>query len=242
MPAVVSSPTGFEPRVSFRYNVEICEGRLPGAKLPDSIRSSTRTNDSNKSSGSGGSSQKYMNLRGSLTREQLNRDPFFFYEVTKVLGEGSMGSVKLVRKKHDKIGGSARRDIQEAVKRQKKNQECLNIPVVGGLFNFCIDGSLKGSYKGDSGSSSRRSLSLSSRAFSNILSAKGDLLSLSVNTTSDDSAIDLGSTLSADSSSTEIVYAMKSIILSHVSNAEFIEELRNEIAVLKSLDHPHIVR
>ena len=34
---------------------------------------------------------------------------------------------------------------------------------------------------------------------------------------------------------------MKSIHLSRVTDAAFVEELRNEVAVLKALDHPHIV-
>jgi serine/threonine protein kinase len=37
------------------------------------------------------------------------------------------------------------------------------------------------------------------------------------------------------------LYALKSIILSRVSN-DFIEELRNEIRILQSLDHPNIVK
>jgi serine/threonine protein kinase len=36
-------------------------------------------------------------------------------------------------------------------------------------------------------------------------------------------------------------YALKSIILSRVSH-DFIEELRNEIAILQSMDHPNIVK
>lgn len=36
-------------------------------------------------------------------------------------------------------------------------------------------------------------------------------------------------------------YALKSIILSRVSD-EFLEELRNEVAILQSLDHPNIVK
>lgn len=242
MPVVVASAIEPDPRVSFRETVDVYNEKLldcDDKPSSYSMRLSTHTVDSNASSGSG-SSFKYKNLRGGLTREQVNRDPLFFYEVTKVLGEGSMGSVKLVRKRHDKIGGSARREIQDAVKRQKMNQACLNIPVVGGLFQFCIDGSLNGSYREISDSSHRSSISISNRTFSNILASKEDLLSLSIS--SDSSAIDSGSTRSPESPSSDIIYAMKSIILSHVSNQVFVDELRNEIAILKSLDHPHIVR
>jgi calcium-dependent protein kinase len=37
-------------------------------------------------------------------------------------------------------------------------------------------------------------------------------------------------------------YAMKSIHLSRVTDDSFVQELKNEIAILKKLDHPHIVR
>jgi serine/threonine protein kinase len=37
-------------------------------------------------------------------------------------------------------------------------------------------------------------------------------------------------------------YAMKSIHLSRVTDGSYLTELKNEIAILKALDHPHIVR
>jgi serine/threonine protein kinase len=40
----------------------------------------------------------------------------------------------------------------------------------------------------------------------------------------------------------DVVYALKSLILDRCSRQELIEELRNEVAILKSLDHPNIVR
>ena len=39
-----------------------------------------------------------------------------------------------------------------------------------------------------------------------------------------------------------IEYAMKSIHLSRVTDESFVTELKNEISILKQLDHPHIVR
>lgn len=39
----------------------------------------------------------------------------------------------------------------------------------------------------------------------------------------------------------EIFYALKTIVINRIS-PEFIEELRNEIDILKSLDHPNIVK
>ena len=37
-------------------------------------------------------------------------------------------------------------------------------------------------------------------------------------------------------------FAMKSIHLSRVSDPAFLDELRNEVEILKTLDHAHIVR
>jgi calcium-dependent protein kinase len=37
-------------------------------------------------------------------------------------------------------------------------------------------------------------------------------------------------------------YAMKSIHLNRITDETFIDELQNEIEILKQLDHPHIVR
>lgn len=39
----------------------------------------------------------------------------------------------------------------------------------------------------------------------------------------------------------EVFYALKTIVISRIS-PEFIEELRNEIDILKNLDHPNIVK
>jgi serine/threonine protein kinase len=43
-------------------------------------------------------------------------------------------------------------------------------------------------------------------------------------------------------SSSEMIFAMKSIHLSRITDDTFVQELRNEISILKTLDHPHIVK
>ena len=40
----------------------------------------------------------------------------------------------------------------------------------------------------------------------------------------------------------EMKYAMKSIHLNRITDDTFVEELQNEIQILKQLDHPHSVR
>lgn len=169
-------------------------------------------------------------LRSNLTREQRDRDPMFFYEIVQTLGVGSMGSVARVHKRGNALGGSAREGIQEAVRRQKRNRECLNIPIIGGIFRLCIDGDL--------------SHSRSSGSFSSLFQSKEDLLLMSnrsegpFHMSESESVISPGST----GASQHNCYAMKSIHLNRVTDDSFVTELRNEIAILKQLDHPHIVR
>jgi serine/threonine protein kinase len=174
-------------------------------------------------------------LRSNLTREQVDRDPLFFYEVVKTLGAGSMGSVARVKKRTNVVGGSARKDIQEAVKRQKKRKECLKIPIIGNLFSCCIDGDLR----------HRKENFIflkTSQRFSSILRPYGEPITShrSYDSLHDQFDISVGSDGSRKSS--DITYAMKSIHLNRVTDASFVSELRNEISILKKLDHPHIVR
>ena len=223
-PKVESGNKETNVRVSFRDDVVFTDSKMDISSTTCS--SASRSGDSTCGTDS---SQKYTKLRSSLTREQTNRDPFFFYQVTVNLGTGSMGDVKLVKKRADKVGGSARRDIQEAVKRQKREEQCLNLPVIGNLFQFCIDGDLKDGVVNAS----------SHHSFSSFLSGTEDS-TVSTERSFEDSL--LNGTSSATRGESEIIYAMKSIHLDQVMREEFIDELRNEIAILKDLDHPNIVR
>jgi len=214
-------------RVSFREDVVF--------KMSNSstTRSATSYGTDRESMSTSSSQQhKFTKLRSSLTRDQKNRDPFFFYQVTKNLGSGSMGDVKLVKKRADKVGGSARRDIQEAVKRQQREKECLNMPFIGGLFQFCIDADLK-----DTPSTSRHSTT----SFLSVGNGGLDDSTTSGSRSYEDSLL-FNDSSSSVSSESEIIYAMKSIHLDQVTEKVFIDELRNEIAILKDLDHPNIVR
>lgn len=164
---------------------------------------------------------KAKQLRGNLMREQRDRDPLFYYEVITVLGVGSMGSVAKVKKRTSALGGSARKDIQDHFRREKKVKECFSLPLVGGFFQFC----LQRFYKSPNDTSElRRSGSTSS------------FLRVS-NASSVEDYNDLHGEPSDD-----YVLAMKSIHLSRVTDAAFVDELKNEIHILRTLDHPHIVR
>lgn len=161
-------------------------------------------------------------LRGNLTRVQRNRDPLFYYQVEQVLGIGSMGSVVKVRKREAVVGGSARRDLQNHYRKEKALNACFQLPLVGGLFQTCLKGLL-------------------------------DFKNNSSGTTDEDAFWDSGRSHSSDTGSDYInassprnqekmMYAMKSIHLSRVTDDKFVQELKNEVAILRNLDHPHIVK
>ncbi|CAB9524981.1 MAP kinase-activated protein kinase 2 (Fragment) [Seminavis robusta] len=194
---------------------------------PNAVISQTK-----KASPNNSTSFRSSVLRSNLTRDHKNRDPLFYYEVQKVLGVGSMGSVVKVRKRDEVVGGSARKSLQGTFRREKLMQDCVNVPVVGWIAKHCLWNPL-GNHEqqlnnSSSTSSVRNLLSLGSK--SSPFKPVG------------------GSNESGDSLETpkkekyEMNYAMKSIHLSRVTDQTFVEELRNEVSVLKALDHPHIVR
>jgi serine/threonine protein kinase len=166
-------------------------------------------------------------LRGNLMREQIDRDPLFYYEVATVLGVGSMGSVAKVRKREAAIGGSARKDLQDHFRREKQIKTCFNVPLVGGLFNFCLKGMVP--VKPPSDISGSKRMSSRSSINSSILEPRG--------------AVEDYNDLHGEAPyQNENLYAMKSIHLSRVTDDSFVQELKNEIQILRRLDHPHIVR
>lgn len=226
-------------RVSFRE----------GTKPPNTNSGRSLTDLSISDTSHSSSQLHYSRLRSNLTRSQINRDPLYFYAVVKTLGEGSMGDVKLVKKRPDKIGGSARRDIQAAVRRQQFNQKCLKLPIVGGMFQYCIDAELKDNISADgSGSSSHhsrqhRSFDASTHSVLSFLSGpKNDSSAAAIDRSFEDSLLGTDGSNSPKDNGSENIYAMKSILLGQVARKEFVDELRNEIAILKDLDHPNIVR
>jgi serine/threonine protein kinase len=159
-----------------------------------------------------------------------DRDPLFYYEVLNVVGVGSMGSVATVRKRDKVMGGSARKDIVDTFHRQDKQKECFSMPLLGGLFRFCIEDvgiGKSGSFRSRKSSSSDQSTDadVSSHSFR---SSKRNLFTESER--------------SSTSGKYQETYAMKSIHLNRITDQVFVEELKNEIEILKQLDHPHIVR
>jgi serine/threonine protein kinase len=216
-------------------------------------------------------------FRTHLMNEQKERDPLFYYKVVRTIGNGSMGSVALVKKRSQTVGGSARKNVREAVRTHKRKQRCFQLPFgIGGLFRLCIEDELRveeeprpsamqgrarrgsknallsietwlGSSEGSSGvssSDSSKSIPPSPKAVrkshhrresSILLTSERSGIDRSEYSYDDDGSRSGRSTLDHE-------YAMKSIHLSRVTDDDFVQELKNEIAILKKLDHPHIVR
>jgi serine/threonine protein kinase len=133
-------------------------------------------------------------LTDHMIRER-HADVFNYYKDVRRLGEGSIGSVRLVRRKKGTEGGSA----YDSIRNGNSSCGCL----IDGIFGCSW---LTGT---NNGSRHRRNhISESSK--------------------------------SANSNHSEL-YALKSIQLRLVQK-EYLDELRNEISVLRSLDHPNIVK
>lgn len=209
-------------------------------------------------------------FRTSLMNERNQRDPLFYYKVVKTIGNGSMGSVALVKKRRQTVGGSARKNVREAVRTHKRKQECFKLPFgIGGLFRLCIEDELRleeeplpvkgkrgsknallsietwlGSSEGSSGVSSCESSKSSSPPNSprKKLSRRGSSILFPSQHEGIDASENSDGSRSFNKSALDHEYAMKSIHLSRVTDDTFVQELKNEIAILKKLDHPHIVR
>ncbi|KAL7456726.1 hypothetical protein ACHAWC_008211, partial [Mediolabrus comicus] len=129
-----------------------------------------------------------------MIRER-HTDVFNYYKDVRRLGEGSIGSVRLVRRKKGTEGGSAYDSV-----RNNGNSSCGCL--IDGIFGCSWLTVI------DSSRHRRNHISESSK--------------------------------SANSNHSEL-YALKSIQLRLVQK-EYLDELRNEISVLRSLDHPNIVK
>mmetsp|Transcript_7297 Transcript_7297/g.10327 ORF Transcript_7297/g.10327 Transcript_7297/m.10327 type:complete len:565 (-) Transcript_7297:188-1882(-) len=132
------------------------------------------------SDGSSGRGSRAKSLNNNVIRERTNEDVLKKYEVTQVLGEGSIGAVSRVRVRPEAVGGSAYNSDHSSD---------------AGCFGCCLP-------KGNSNGNKREPVT---------------------------------------DRSTKVEYAMKSIQLRRIS-AEFVEELRNEVEILRHLDHPNIVK
>ena len=163
--------------------------------LPKSISTSTGVDTATSSSWSERVEHK---LRQYMTQDLKDRDVYEYSDIIKVLGKGSMGSVAMVRKRKEAIGGSARK----YGKQSQWQAPC---------FGFGM---------------SRPALTREQTENSPV---HKDGVPQSHQTIPSDRLY-------------EVTYALKTIHLYRVSDKRLIQELRNEIEILKWLDHPNIVR
>ena len=166
-------------------------------------------------------------LHLQLMRTHKKRDPFQYYEVLQMLGDGSMGSVCKVKKRKSALGGSARKSF---VRRQRQSIMVKILP----CLSFCLPG-------GASEETKRGALvdyddvSLRNSETSNTTDSNGDNSAIG-------KSKDQHSSMVSYRGDFRVVYALKSIILDQITNDTFVKELRNEIAILRTLDHPNICK
>ena len=160
-------------------------------------------------------------LHQNLMLERRDRDPMTYYEVVTILGEGSMGSVSKV-KKRDR-SSSARPGFL----RRHGTYILAN-------FSRCLDWCFGDDDENQDHQSHPRDLlvPLNSHSF------KHDSTN-SLYSGTDDSAVrqeDLSSMIRFGRQ--DSFFALKSIHLSMTRNPTLTEELKNEVEILKTLDHP----
>ena len=193
--------------------------KLIDNKRKRSVQFSETPPPSAQSVGSGGDeshdqSMHAKNLRSNLMRVQKDRDPMFFYEVIKMVGVGSMGSVAMVRKRDEVMGGSARQKMVKSLRRQNSKYKCFHLPVVGDLFRHCFE------------------------AFEGTQNSRQALRPLT-SQSSGGSEFGEPSAASVTSKRACTLFALKSIHLDRVNDLVFVEELKNEIEILKRLVSIH---
>ena len=218
----------------------------------DSNRPSLRRRNRHRKTGSGAShfssegsveSVPIPSLHGSLLHVHQNRDPLRYYEILKVLGDGSMGSVSKVQKRKSAKGGSARKHF---VQREKRRRWCWGLldPERCGL-GFCIpkeEDEIR-SFSNDLLVPPFNS-STSTDIFSGVENSETSAEERKHPKTppSRDARVKVFSASKSSSmityESKDVVYALKSIHLDRCKDRVFRQELMNEIAILQRLDHP----
>jgi hypothetical protein len=185
-------------------------------------------------------------LGSRLLRTQKNRDPLKYYEVIKVMGDGSMGSVSKVKKRKSALGGSARKAF---VDENKRDHILQTFP----CLSFCFPG-IKERKREDSFITTVDSIDSNDVDTMSAITDGNSATTTSKTSgvTEDESenavrgtngkAYRKASSMISYGSDISVVYALKSIILDRVMDSTFRKELLNEIQVLRSIDHPNIVK
>lgn len=142
-----------------------------------------------------------------------------------------MGSVTKVKKRENVIGGSARQSYVNSI--HGIEGFCFSLPIIGHLLRHCTGKDLGHRVKRDlfvaspSSVNSERDISSASSPSSSSSNGRSLLRSPS-------------STLSY--AKKDLYFALKTIHFDRVTDQQLVLELQNEIDILKSMDHPNIVR
>lgn len=238
-------------------------GSSGGAKVSFSVHAASSTKNSsiyNNSLHSINTSDTTLTGAVSLHDNLMlakKKDPYKYYEVIKIMGGGSMGSVAKVKKKKSAMGGSARKAY---VTEESKSKGLLGL-VSCLKINFCLpkqkkDGTLSmdeeptknnGMFMDDPSTTTLlSSVTKSNNSGTDLSIVSGITLDRDI-TTSDDSSRNNNkknkrSTMVGYDCNYKVVYALKSIVMDRVSDPIFIQELQNEIKILQTLDHPNICK
>ena len=167
-------------------------------------------------------------FRHNLIRKR-NINALEIYRVVDVLGKGSIGSVSVVKKRAEKVGGSARTS-------KFKNQ-------------LILPDSYHGKYLSDSYHHNNKYFAPSTESFG--LSERTNKTDVSESSNTEKS-IDSNSFRSNQNftvmrvkkrtSFDQHMYALKTVNADLVGDKEIFNEMLNEIEILRNLDHPNIVR
>ena len=229
--------------------------RRSSLKSIDSTGSSACTSTSTISNGTT-QIMSIPSLHHSLMRTQKKKDPYRYYEVIKIMGDGSMGSVAMVKKRKSAIGGSARKLYVTNEKQHRRNGIFKLFPC---LLTFCLpnkDGVIQEEETKDGAftTSIDPTLSMSNDSGFSGITMDQSITASSDSGSNDDDDDDSGTTGARSGSSHSsmisfggnkkygVIYALKSIVMDRVSDPIFIKELQNEISILKTLDHPNICK
>jgi len=204
-------------------------------------------------------------LGENMMRKLVNRDPYDIYQPVKLLGTGSMGSVNMVKKREEFLGGSARfhnLSLQKQLELQGVHPYFVTIFTLPGIGDFLLkcsgidikaedalsrsmhsksvhshlsDMSLNGSQVGEYSPPDFNLMDISNRS---VVSFIQPLHSRRPRHKS------IIAYLNSERAKGKYVfhYALKSIHLSRVHDFTYIRELKNEINLMKKLDHCNIVR
>jgi serine/threonine protein kinase len=154
-------------------------------------------------------------------RTQIKRDPLRFYEVIKIIGEGSIGRVSKVQKRSSALGGSARWDF---VSYERRRRCCFGfrLPFFPCPVNAVRETDNSKRVVVFDEATTKENLTASTRQYK--FKAKRSTSSM----------ITYGHK--------KLIFALKTIHMDKVRDPTLQLEMINEIAILQNLDHPNIVK